>query len=160
MNDTCELMRAEDGRLTGTLDVDRLTEHVLKMPQANCPVTHHFDPGIYLREVFMPAGCFAIGFKHRTQFINILLSGRLRLVMDGAVTEMVGPAFVTTPPGMQKMALILEDCRWLTIHPTAGIEWAGNDVDKLEEALLFPSEVLEAHKAEAQRLLSYHKEAA
>ena len=40
------------------LIVADLEKEMLEMPQADCPVAHHFGPGIYIREVTLPAGIF------------------------------------------------------------------------------------------------------
>ena len=44
---------------TGRLNAFAL--EVLKQPQVACPVTHHFGPSIYIREVVMPAGTVVVG---------------------------------------------------------------------------------------------------
>ena len=36
-------------------DVLRLESAFLKEEQVDCPVTHHFGPGVYIREVLLPA---------------------------------------------------------------------------------------------------------
>jgi hypothetical protein len=87
-------------------------------PQVECPVTDHFAPGVYCREVFMPAGAFVVGHVHKTAHLNILLSGKLRVYMSGAIHELSAPFVFRSGVGVQKIGFILEDCTWLTVHPT------------------------------------------
>lgn len=98
--------------------------------QVECPLVHHFSPGIYAREIFMPAGTFIIGHKHKTQHLNIILSGKAAVLMDGEVHYVEAPAVIESKPGVQKVLLIEEDMRWMTIHanPTEC-----RDVVQLEE---------------------------
>lgn len=128
------------------------TRRLLRMEQAHCPVTHRFAPGIYTREVFMPAGTFAIGFKHRTEHLNVMSKGRMLLLIDGQRLEVSAPYVMKSRAGLQKFAHVLEDTLWMTIHPTAGMEHCGEDVDKLEAVLLFPSQALDDHKQELKLL--------
>ena len=45
------------------------------MPQVECPLKHYFAPGVYLREIFMPAGSVVIGKIHKTEHFNIIQKG-------------------------------------------------------------------------------------
>lgn len=99
--------------------VERLQAIMATMPQVDCPITDHWADGVYGREMFAPAGTVLVGKRHRHATLNVLLAGRLRVTgADGAVREMVAPAVYTTPPGCKKVALVLEDVRWLNVLPT------------------------------------------
>src|SRR5690242_10473496 len=63
--------------------IERLEAQLLSEPQLPAPVTHHFAPGVYMREIFMPAGAFVIGHEHRTEHLNVILTGRASVMMDG-----------------------------------------------------------------------------
>lgn len=98
--------------------------------QVACPLVHHFSPGIYGREIFMPAGTFVIGHKHKTQHLNIVLSGKAAVLMDGEVHYVEAPAILESKPGVQKVLLIEEDMRWMTIHANPS---DSRDLVQLEE---------------------------
>ena len=83
-----------------------------------CPTTNHFAPGVYVREIFMPAGAFVVGHKHKTEHLNVMLTGRARVLMNGAVHELAAPFTFRSGAGVRKVLFILEDCTWQTIHPT------------------------------------------
>lgn len=96
-----------------------------------------FAPGLYARSLTRRAGTFIIGHRHRTKHLNILLHGRLRVYMDGVVTEIVGPSLpFVSEAGVRKATLALEDSTLITFHPTDE-----TDLDKLEDELIEKSEL-------------------
>lgn len=107
--------------------------------QVEMPLTHRFSPGIYIREIFMPAGTFVIGHKHKTQHFNIILSGRARVMMDGVIHEVAAPDIIESGGGVQKILYIEEDMRWATVHANPTDE---RDVVKIEESLVELSDEL------------------
>ena len=127
-------------------DIERVEARLLPMKQVECPLTHHFSPGLYLREIFMPAGTFVIGHEHKTEHFNIVLTGRASVLMDGKLHEIVAPCIFKSAPGVRKMLIIHEDMRWATTHPLAGLEDCGQDIEKLEARLITVSSAHAAHK--------------
>ncbi len=99
---------------------------MLDMPQADCPVVHRFGNGIYIREVTMPAGTFAIGHIQKFTQNNFLLQGKIAMIGEDGVKVLEAPLFFVGEPG-RKMGLVLETVVWQNI-------WATNetDVEKLE----------------------------
>jgi hypothetical protein len=125
--------------------VEALEAALLDMPQVNCPLKHQFAPGVYLREILMPAGTFIIGHRHKTEHFNVVLSGRARVMQTGGgVEEIVAPCVFVSKPGVRKILYILEDMRWATVHPTHE-----TDVGVLERQLVEPSE---AHRLGAREI--------
>jgi len=111
--------------------IDHAEETMLAQEQAYCPVVHHFGPGIYIREVSMSAGLFAIGHRQTKEHVNIMLKGRvLMLQEDGSTQELVAPLMFTGKPG-RKMGYILEDVVWQNIYATTE-----RDVQALESMFL------------------------
>lgn len=108
-----------------------------------CPTSNHFAPGVYLREIFMPAGTFVVGHKHRTEHLNVILTGRARVLMNGVVRELAAPFTFKSHAGVRKVLFILEDCTWQTIHPTTE-----TDLEKITEAII--DREASAHLTEAQ----------
>ncbi len=98
-----------------------------------------FAPGLYARSLTRKAGAFIIGHKHRTEHMNLLLHGRLRIYMDGVVTEIAGPSLpFISKAGVRKATLALEDSTLITFHPTHE-----TDLEKLEEELIEKSALFE-----------------
>ena len=93
-------------------------EELSRMPRVECPVSHYQPPGVYCREIFMPAGTFIIGHLHKTEHINIVIKGRARVLMSGKVYDIQGPMNFISKKGVRKVLFILEDMIWMTVHPT------------------------------------------
>lgn len=114
-----------------------------KMPQKAMPLTHRFQEGVYIREIFMPGDTFVVGAVHKHRHYNIVLTGRALVSMNGGQVKVVkaGDCF-ESDAGVQKWLYIQEDMRWITIHsnPTNS-----QDIASLEEALVdLDPEFLEA----------------
>ena len=131
-------------------NVEQLEAACLKMPQVNCPVTNLFAPGIYWREMAIPAGTFAMGHKHKTEHVNVMLSGRVRVLVDGNVEELSAPQVFVSPPGTQKLVLALEDTRWANVHANPDDL---RDMDLLEARFIEKSATHLAHHAEVKQLM-------
>lgn len=120
--------------------VDSLQTFMLAQEQAKCEVIHRFAPGIYVREVSMPAGTLAIGHYQKTEHLNIMLKGRATVLNDdGTTSELVAPMIFVGKPG-RKVGYIHEDMVWQNIYATTE-----TDVEVLEAAFLDKSESFGAH---------------
>jgi len=126
-----------------TIPVSDILEPVLlQEKQVDCPVLHHFGPGIYIREVFIPKGTFAVGHKQKTIHLNIFLRGKVTMINeDGSTYDLEAPMIFPSPPG-RKIGYIHEDLVWLNVYATEE-----TDVQKLEETYLEKSEVWQAVQA-------------
>jgi hypothetical protein len=112
-------------------NAEKLIDVLVDAPQNPCSVTHRFGPGLYIREVRMPAGTFAIGHEQKFEHMNVFIKGAVRMLnADGSTTDMVAPMTFVGKPG-RKCGLILEDVVWQNIYATDE-----TDVDKLEEMFL------------------------
>jgi hypothetical protein len=128
--------------------VEALEEAMLAQEQVDCPVTHHFGPGIYIREVAIPAGTLVIGHHHKGPCMNILLKGVLRVIgPDGEAKTLEAPFVFTTGPG-RKRGYALTDCVFQNIHATEE-----TDLERLEDELIEKSAVWTAHDAARAQLL-------
>lgn len=132
--------------------VETLTREILKLPQANCPVIHSFAPGLYIREVMIPAGTVSVGHFQKTEHYNIMLTGRVIMVNeDGSKVELVAPITYVSKPG-RKIGYILEDMIWQNVYPTTE-----TDIEKLEEMFLNKNDIWEEHKRTKQLLLAFDR---
>lgn len=121
--------------------VQVLEKEMLKLEQTPLPVTHSFGPNLYIREVFMPAGTFAIGHRQKTTHLNVMLKGKVLYINpDGTKQVLEAPLTFVSPPG-RKIGYILEDMLWQNIYSTAE-----TDVEKLEEMYLDKTEYSLEHK--------------
>lgn len=121
-----------------------LEEAIKTLPQVdlNEHTKHHFAPGVYVRELFIPAGTVLTGKIHRFEIMNILVSGTLRVTTDDGVQELIGPMIFNSKAGSKKAAVTLTDVVFLNIHPTNL-----TDVEQIErEVIASDFEALEETK--------------
>ena len=118
-------------------ELEAVVRKIADFEQIELPLTHHFSPGIYMREIFMPKGAFVIGHKHKTQHLNVVLSGSARVMVDGQIYDIQAPYIMESGPGVRKVLFIEEDMRWATVHVNSDEE---RNVAKLEERLIDVSE--------------------
>lgn len=112
------------------IELRSLESEMLQMQQAPCPVSHHFGPGVYIRELTIPAGTIAVGHRQRFEHLNILLRGRIAMLSEtGVVNVLTAPMIFVGQPG-KKCGQALEDVVWLNVFSTEE-----RDIEKLEEML-------------------------
>lgn len=101
-----------------TSSVEQMEQLMVQRPQSPCPVVHTFHDGVYMRQVFMPAGTVAIGHYQRFEHINILVQGAVEVRNeDGSLTVLEAPLTFVGPPG-RKVGLVLEDLVWINVYKT------------------------------------------
>lgn len=99
-------------------NIERVERMAFKHEQMPCPVIHRFAPGLYIREITMPAGAFCIGAEHTVEHLNVMLAGRVSVRNDaGTVTELVAPLSYVGKPG-KKVGYVHEDVVWQNIFAT------------------------------------------
>ena len=81
-------------------------------------VFHHFTPGMYARELRIPAGVLLTGKIHKTEHLNILAKGRIEISNMGESKEMIAPCVFVSQPGTKRAGYAHEDSVWITIHAT------------------------------------------
>ena len=102
-----------------------------------CPLKHSFVDGIYIREIFMPAGTVCVGKIHRHKHPNFLVKGKVTVVTEeGGIEELQAPLFMISSAGTQRAVYVHEDTTWITIHHNPNNL---TDLDKLEELIIAKS---------------------
>lgn len=104
------------------------------LTDTDLPVVHHFAPGVYVRELTMPAGLIILGKVHKTRHLNLITQGRVSFTAgEGPVHHVTAPYTFVSEAGIQKMLYVHETTTWLTVHPTEE-----TDLGKLEAELIQP----------------------
>jgi hypothetical protein len=113
--------------------VDAVHRFCATQPPAQCPVTHRFTPGLYAREIFMPAGSLIVSKIHKTEHPFVVISGHAA-VWDAAngLQQLRGGHVGITKPGTRRVLFIHEDCRWITFHATDKLDVAEIEADIIE----------------------------
>lgn len=102
-----------------------------------CPIKNHFTPGMYIREIFMPAGTVVTSRIHKCRHPFVVLKGRCAVYMGSKEgwQEVSAPHFGITEPGTRRLLFILEDSVWMTFHVTDK-----TNVDEIVEDITIPYE--------------------
>jgi hypothetical protein len=108
-----------------------LQNELMSMEQVDCPVTHHFAPSVYAREIFMPAGAVVVGKIHKHAHLNIISKGKVIVSTEFGKNELVAPCTFVSEAGTKRAVYIVEDCIWTTIHPTEE-----TDLAKIEDHVI------------------------
>jgi len=82
------------------------------------PLTHHFAPDVYGREMLLPVGNVVVGKLHRHAHLNVILKGKVRVTTEEGTTDYTAPHIFTSFSGTKRAVYVLEETIWLTIHPT------------------------------------------
>lgn len=88
-------------------------------PEVRHDMTHLHAPPIYWREIKMYAGQLFIGRKHTQKHLNVVMTGKAHVWMDGhwELIDATGePIVFVSEAGVRKVLRIVEDMRWATIH--------------------------------------------
>jgi len=129
-------------------EIENVARSTLTMPQTEAGVVHRFGPGVYMRELQIPAGTFAIGRVHKEPHMNIVIKGKcVYYNKDGVKQEVSAPAMLTTPAG-RKVGVFTEDTVWINVYATDS-----KDVEEIEATLFEDSEALEERKEESSSAL-------
>ena len=86
--------------------------------EQECPVTHRFTPGCYLREILMPKGTLIVGKIHATEHFNVILTGEVTVATAEGVEHFKAPHTFISKAGIQKVVFCHSDCQWQTVHVT------------------------------------------
>ncbi len=123
--------------------IKELIKIIDQVPQLEIPVTHRFSPGVYAREITMPAGMTGVGHIHKHRHLNIALTGHALVTWDGQTQEIRAPFIFESMPGAQKAFQVFEDLTWITIH--ANPKDISDVVEMEREIFELPSEMVEAN---------------
>lgn len=127
-----ELTKSEIAKQTLTHKIDELEAVMVdNFPIVECPVTHRFTEGLYVRELFMPAGMLITSKIHKTQHQFFVMKGKCVVWIDGVEQIIEAPYIGTTEPNTRRVVYIIEDSVWATSHPNPNNENAEQIEDRI-----------------------------
>lgn len=99
--------------------MDILEAKVAAMSQGYAPLVHRFTPGMYIREIFMPAGSIVTSRRHLTTHPFVISQGSVEVICEsGAKQTLDAPYSGITHAGTRRALNVLEDTIWTTFHVT------------------------------------------
>jgi len=106
------------------------------------PVKHHFSPGLYAREIFLPAGTRIIGKIHLTSHVMTVAQGSGVVWNEFGAYEYRAPMTHVTKAGAKNVVWAREDSVIITYHQTNH-----DNVEAIERDIIAPSyEALSVNK--------------
>lgn len=116
-------------------DIQALGDACVDMPQIDCPLIHHYAPGLYAREIAIPAGAVVVGKIHKHAHINVISHGSALVVTEFERVRVQAPYTFVSLPGTRRTLIAETDLVWTTIHTN---EDECRDPDQLVERLTAP----------------------
>lgn len=114
----------------------------------DAPLIHRFTDGMYIREIYMPAGSLWTSKIHKTEHPFVVSLGKAAVSIDATEWENIeAPYTGITKPGTRRVLYIIEDCIWTTFHRIEGMKSEYNYlskeeieeiVEKIEDKILEP----------------------
>jgi hypothetical protein len=102
------------------------------------PVKHRFTPGMYIREIFMPAGSILTSKIHKTEHPFVVAMGAALVYSDNDGPQCIeAPHVGVTRTFTRRFIVVLKDTVWITFHPT-----------NLTDVELIEKEIIEPHQNE------------
>jgi hypothetical protein len=115
-------------------ELDRLEAAMQGHTPAECPVTHRFAPGLYIREIFIPAGTLLTSALHKTEHPFVLAMGRIAVISETEGRVLYhAPHVGITPAGTRRALYAETDVVWVTIHKTDKTDLAEICADLIED---------------------------
>lgn len=126
--------------------IERLESLILQGPQVETPTKHHFAPGMYAREMFIPAGTVLTGAVHKTEHLSIFV-GDITVWTDGGMVRLTGHHTFTSKPGAKRVGFAHADTWCTGLFPTEK-----TDVAELERDLVETPHLLQCNRLDFQSL--------
>lgn len=129
-----------------------LTWKFLQHPQTECPVEHHFEHQLYVRDMHIPGGTLFLGRAHRYGHVCQLLKGTVVHIAESGHRTIEAPFEMFTTPGYHMVLYTLTDIVGRTVHANAD---ESRDTASLEEDIFEPVDALkDLGESIHQRLLT------
>lgn len=115
--------------------IDEFEAILSEYPKVDCPVTHTFTPGLYIRKIFMPKGSMITSLIHKTEHPYFVLSGKVEVFTESDGIVMIeAPYSGITKPDTRRVLRIIEDTVWVTVHQT-DISPDSDDAQDIQKAV-------------------------
>jgi hypothetical protein len=116
--------------------IGELETAILAQPGAttDLPLGHHFATGVYVRELFIPAGTTLVGRIHKADCVNIVI-GDIEVATEDGGKRLTGVNVFSSRAGTKRAGFAFSDTLWLTVHSNPSDE---RDGDKMADRLTVP----------------------
>lgn len=106
------------------------------LAQIRLPVRNLFPQGMYVREMFIPAGVIIVGKIHKHEHFAYVSQGRISILGENGWKTLEAPCNMISPAGVKRVGYAHTDVTWTTVHLNPTGE---RNVDKLEDDIIAAS---------------------
>lgn len=129
--------------------IDKLQANMAELPQIEVKPTHIFLPGMYIREIIMPAGMISVSKIHTTAHpVFVCGIADVYNVLTNEVVNVYGYWKGITEPGTRRVFKIITETILTTVHAipfVTGEENAYSESEKEALALEIEKMIIEPH---------------
>ena len=118
----------------------------LELPQVELPLRHYFTPGMYAREMFIPAGTVLTGAVHKTEHLSVFV-GDITVWTDGGMKRLTGHHTFASKPGAKRVGYAHADTYCTGFFPNPDDV---TDILALEHLLCESPEQLQNNRTDLQ----------
>jgi hypothetical protein len=108
--------------------IGALEKCMLEMPQADIPVSHASNGGMYARTITIKAGTVLTGSIHLSAHLNIV-HGDITIVTEEGERRYTGTHVIPSQPGTKRAGVAHADTVWTTILKTDETDVAKIEAD-------------------------------
>ena len=113
------------------------TEQFMKtLPQVHSEPVHSFAPGLYCRQLTMPADTVWISKTHKHDHFAFIMSGSCTVISPEGAEVLFAPFFMKTKAGTKRLLRIHEECTWITVHSVPAEMTQEDDIEGIENHLV------------------------
>jgi len=126
---------------------DRMQAAMMQFDEAEFPLTHRFTPGLYSRQILMPAGSLVASRIHKTEHPYVISKGDISVwTREDGLVRLKAPHTGITRPGTRRILFAHEDTVWTTFHATGETD-PETIINTICEVPVIPAHLLQ-HKEE------------
>ncbi len=124
--------------------VERLEAYLLQTPEVEILTEHRFAPGVYIRQITIPAGITCTGAACKQEHLSVMVRGYMVAYADGAMRDIKGYNEWIAPAGVKRVGTAIEETVWFTVHPNPDDT---RDLNVLESRLWEQADMLQRRRA-------------
>jgi hypothetical protein len=103
------------------------------LEERTLPLRHWIANGVYVREIFMPAGTVVVGWIHKHEHVAIMQQGDISIYDETGLQRMKGPCTFISRTGVKRALYIHTDTLFTTIHSISHLPAA--DIERLKQEI-------------------------
>lgn len=117
--------------------IDKFEHSIAQLPEVVMPLNHLFTPGLYIRQIFIPAGTLLTSMTHKTEHPFMIVSGKIDVISLNEHICYSAPYMGVTQAGTKRALYAHTDTVWVTFHTNPDNL---DNPDELAELLTYPAE--------------------